>query len=105
MQLEYPVHSYAVKDAAQLKETYFVLIFRERVIGRVKFMSLSALHAFVIEQLFENEILLDKLLPEVAEVLNIQNQEELKVNIVGFIEDLFYRKMVLGFKPENSENE
>ena len=100
MHLEYPVHAANAANAARLKGNYYVLIYRDKVTGAVHFIALSLLHAFIIEQLIENEMPLITLIPQAAEVFHIEDLEELKNNLVAFIHELFSRKIIPGFRPE-----
>lgn len=97
LNLKYPIHIRPGGEAARLEGNYYVLIFREPETGRVKFISLSMLFAFVTEQLSTHDIPLKQLIKDCKKIFEIEDESKLKKEMVAFAEDLLYQKMILGF--------
>lgn len=101
LKLTYPVHLYNAMEASKHPGTYFVVIFRAPEDGSVRFLNVSVLLAYVIEQLHESNISLKPLLKDISEIFNIPNDLVLQEHILQFLQDLKLQKMVLGFKKNN----
>jgi len=101
MALTYPVHLLPVQEAIQHKGSYVVLVFREQESGKVKFMNISALHAYFVESLNKEELLLKELLSGASAVFNIPDDKLLLEHALLFFEDLRSQGMILGFKLNN----
>ena len=99
--LAYPVHLFPVEDAIRHKGSYIALIFREQESGKVKFMNISALHAYFIESLSNEDLLLADLLSNAAAVFNIPNDKLLLDHALLFFNDLKSQGMIPGFKITN----
>lgn len=96
--LSYPVHLMPVQEAINNKGNYIALIFREQESGKVQFMNISALHAYFIESLSNEELSLANLLSNAASVFNIPNDKLLSDHALQFLTDLKNQGMMLGFK-------
>jgi len=96
IKLTYPVHTTPPTELAGKEGTYFLLIYREKESGRVQFMDLSILYAYIIEQISYGELLKDVLV-EANTLFQLNNISLLKEHAQNFIKDLEQRKFVLGF--------
>lgn len=96
IKLIYPVHTTAPTELAGKEGTYFLLIYREKESGRVQFMDISIMYAYIIEQISYGELLKDVLV-EANNLFQLNNISLLKEHAQKFIADLEQRKFVLGF--------
>ena len=98
VQFNYPVHK---KKTAEVNENdkglYYLLAYREQESGKVQFISISALYAFVIEQI-SNGYTLDMVFEAAAELFNFSETDKIKEKITDFIDRLKERRFILGFK-------
>lgn len=97
LQLEYPVHKESLKDIENKKGQYFVLLFREPESGKVRFLDLSILHAFIIMKISETKLPVQEFKGEIAKIAAVESEKFLDEFLESFIKDLINRKMVLGF--------
>jgi hypothetical protein len=98
LQLSYPVH---LKNPCDITmddfADYFVLLYRERETGKVQFVNLSVLFAWLIEKMNEDRKPLGPILVEAEKLFGI-DKKTLKKNVQRFIEDQFTNKFILGYK-------
>jgi hypothetical protein len=104
LNLKYPIHIRPAEEATRLKGDYYVLILREYETGKVRFISLSVLFAYVIMQLSIAPTALNELIIQCANVFKIEDKATLKKELIAFAEDLLYQKMILGFEKLKMEN-
>ncbi len=97
IKLSYPVHLDPVRAAEQKKGDYFVLAFRNRDTGAVRFLNLSVLHAFLIENMVKEKHSLEKILQNSIDRFSIEDITQLKTAIKIFIKDLMDQRFILGF--------
>lgn len=96
IKLTYPVHTTAPTELEGKEGTYFLLIYREKESGKVQFIDLSMLYAYILEQIAEGELLKD-VLAKANTLFQLNNISLLKEHARKFIADLEQRKFVLGF--------
>lgn len=96
IKLEYPVHLEKPVDAANKKGDYFLLIYREKKSGRVQFINLSVLFAFLLENIVLKEKTLEEIFTDILYIFGINDLELLQSEAFKFLEDLKIRGFVLG---------
>ena len=98
LQLEYPVHIKQTKEiTAADKGNYFLFSYRTLENKSVKFMDLSILFAFCIEQIEEGNTLKD-IVKQFFTLTNSEFNNEIKEKTESFIKGLIQKEVVLGFK-------
>jgi len=98
IQLEYPVHTHAVKGIELQKGSYFVLLYREQGTGHVKFLELSVLHAFILTRIFETGESIQSFKGEIAQLAQVESEKYLNDYLIGFVNNLIDRQMILGYR-------
>jgi len=98
IQLEYPVHLHSVEEAAKRKAIYYVFAYRKTDSGKVRFLNLSVLHAWLMDRLMNDQRLtVNKLMPELMSLLKQKGEQEIKKQIKIFLEDMLNAGLILGF--------
>ena len=95
--LKYPVHLYAAKEAVNHIGDYYLLSYRVPETFKVKFINLPPLHVLFFEKI-SNEGMTAK---EILDEFQTQNPEieieQLKSNLLDFISKMLFEKVFLGF--------
>lgn len=99
LQLEYPVHKAALREATSRKGDYFVLVCREPDSGTVQFLDLSLVHAFILMRMQETGLPLQELKGEIHKIAEVERETYLDRFLVQFARDLFDKQVILGFQP------
>jgi len=99
IKLSFPVHLYAPNKAKDLPGDYFVIALRDPENYKVKFLNLSILHVFFIEQLATEEKTLNKIIDEASEIFKLE-KNIIITNITIFLNDMFLQKLILGYKKK-----
>lgn len=95
--LDYPVHTKNPTTITKKdKGNYYCLAYREPKDCKVKFIDLSSINAFVIEQLYK-DLTLDNIIQQIAQQTSL-DLLEIKKQIEPFITHIFTEKFILGFK-------
>ncbi len=97
LQLEFPVHKQSLVDIESHRGEYYVLLYREPETGRVRFIDLSVLHAFILMKVNEEGIPLNEFKGEIASIASIESEKYLDDYLRDFMGNLMEKKMVLGF--------
>ena len=92
----YPVHLLAPSELNGKIGDYFLLLYREKESGRVQFMDLSILYAYILEQI-QNGLSLQVVLTEANLLFELNDFNLLKEHTLLFIDDLIQRQFILGF--------
>ncbi len=92
----YPVHVLAATELEGKEGNYFLLMYREKESGRIQFMDVSILYAYILEQI-QNGLTLQAVLTDADSLFQINNFEMLKEHALVFINDLKQRQFMLGF--------
>ncbi len=92
----YPVHVLAATELEGKAGDYFLLMYREKANGRIQFMDISILYAYILEQI-QNGLTLQAVLTDANTLFQINNFEMLKEHALVFINDLKQRQFILGF--------
>lgn len=98
IKLEYPVHLLSLNEAYQNKGNYFVFVYRMPDSGKVKFLNLSLLNAYIFELLILHgnmQLFLD----ELANKFKLPDNGQLIQHLNKFIPDMISQKAILGFRP------
>ena len=98
IRLEYPVHLFSISQVEQKRGDYFLLVFREPDTGKVEFISLSALYAYIIELLSKGTYKIPAIIQEVNKLSVNGNLKDLGINIYNFVAELKRKKFILGYK-------
>ncbi|MCF8303709.1 MAG: putative DNA-binding domain-containing protein [Bacteroidales bacterium] len=98
IRLDYPVHIYSASEVTAKKGNYFVLVFRDLESGKVNFMNLSVLHAYLFEKAAIDEKNLLESIEEAAEIFHINNWKQLLKNSLKLFHEFKRQKALLGFK-------
>jgi len=77
LQLEYPVHLQAVKGIEDQKGNYYVLLYREKETGNIKFLDLSILHAFILSKISESGAAISTFKGDLARIANVESEKYL----------------------------
>lgn len=96
VKLDYPVHLEKPVDTIDKKGDYFLLLYREKDSGRVQFMNLSVLFAFLLESISTGEKTLEQILNDILYIFGINDIELLQKQVFKFIGDLEKKDFVLG---------
>ncbi len=96
IKLEYPVHMEKPFDAVDKKGNYFLLLFREKESGRVQFLNLSVLFAYLIENISIEEKTLEEILNDILYLFGINDLKMLQTKVFKFLEELKTQGFVLG---------
>lgn len=100
--LDYPVHLVNPIVANNKKGAYFVLLFREKESGRIQFVNLSALYAFLIENIAVREKTLEQVLTDILYVFGINDLELLQKETLRFLTELHHKGFILGVLDEKT---
>lgn len=98
LHLTYPVHKRPAKELEEHRDNYFVLVFREADSGKVQFMELSPLFAFVFERLAEKPATAREAYGAAAAAFGLANTDELLAKGLPFIEALYQRGAAFGYQ-------
>lgn len=100
IQLQYPVHVMSVQEASHKKGNYYLLVFRVKESGNVKFLNLSVLLTYLIEQIHLEEKTLNGALSEAQKIFGITNMNEAHVKVQQFMVMLQNQKFLMGFERQ-----
>lgn len=100
--LRYPVHICDPLEAGSKAGRYFVLLYRDQQTGNVQFIDLSVWFAIVVEQISLPKITLQELIEQAQNLFGTINLEHLTVETLGFLEELYKRRFLLGFRKQNN---
>ena len=98
IQLEYPVHLKAVKGIEEHKGAYYVLQYREQETGSVKFLDLTALHAYILSKIFESGEAISSFKGEIARIASVESEKILDDYLEEFVRSLLQRGLILGYR-------
>ena len=97
IRVEYPVH---IKNAKHItsadKKDHYILVYREKELGKVQFIDMSAYLTLVIENMI-NGLTLSTILNELKKQVNDNDLEELSKNTLQFLHTLKTKKFILGY--------
>lgn len=96
IKLEYPVHKIKLSELEKNKGDYFLLLFREKESGRIQFIELSVLYAFLLENILSEEKTLTEIYNEILDVFGINDLDLLLKNTTNFLTNLKEKGFVLG---------
>jgi len=96
IKLEYPVHMEKPFDTVNKKGDYFLLLFREKETGRIQFVNLSVLFAFLVENIVLADKTLAEILNDILYIFGINDIEILQSETLKFLKDLKKRGFVVG---------
>ncbi|HKI88362.1 MAG TPA: putative DNA-binding domain-containing protein [Draconibacterium sp.] len=96
IKLEFPVHLIGPQEAAGRKGNYFVLLFREQNTGRIQFIDLSVLFAFLIENLISSEKTPEEIFTDILYIFGINDLNLLRNEANKLLNDLQAKGFVLG---------
>lgn len=96
IKLEYPVHLEKPEVAVEKKGNYFLLLYREKESGKVQFVNLSVLFAFLLENIVLQEKTLEEIFNEILLIFGINDLRLLQNKTFKFLEDLHKRGFILG---------
>ena len=97
LHLHYPVHIYPPTQATILYGDYFVLVLRDPDDFNVKFMNLSVLHSYFINELTKETKTVNTIIKDAARIFNV-DKNLLTTNIATFLNDMFLQRLILGYK-------
>lgn len=95
--LDYPVHMYSVEEAKNKRGNYYVLVYREPVTFKVKFINLSVLNAFIFEQLAYKSFVVD-IVKDIRTVFKITDVNKVRNHVLKFINSLLKQRAILGYR-------
>ena len=100
VKLDYPVHLHPAEETIDLKGDYYTLIFRAPETGYVQFLNLSGLNTYILTRLLEEDVPLDELKGDIAQVAGIESGKYLDDALQTFITDLMNKRLILGYLKE-----
>ncbi|TAJ13956.1 hypothetical protein DMA11_07125 [Marinilabiliaceae bacterium JC017] len=95
--LTYPIHKMGGNEAALHEGLYFILIYRQKDTGNVRFMEISALHVFVIEELLKSPWSIEQLLPDISSLFGLDDYQTLSQHLFHFCSDILDKQILLGY--------
>ncbi len=98
IELEFPVFKMPAEETLEHRGQYFLLAFRHRPSGVVKFVELNPLLAFVFQSMAENSKTGNQMITELVEQFKQMDSAYLKTILLPFFNDLFLQGAILGFK-------
>lgn len=97
LQLEYPVHTKTTIEITEAdKGNYFLFAYRETENLGVRFMNLTVLYAYIIEQI-EEGVSLTAIIDTFCELTQTEVSSVSKTDVESFIGKLLLKKVILGF--------
>jgi len=102
VRLEYPVHMHRAKEAAGMRGEYFVLIVRVPSSGNVRFFNLSAINAYIVTRLDEEDIPVSHMKGDISQMTGIDSEKYLDESLEKFISDLMQKGLILGFNGKKA---
>ncbi len=94
---QYPVQKVKPSEiTAKHKGDYFVLVFREKQEGEVRFIQLSTYLSFILELLIDQHTL-GHAMKESLLVFNLSHSSKLEKEVIDFLEHLKEQGFILGF--------
>ncbi|NQU87454.1 MAG: putative DNA-binding domain-containing protein [Mariniphaga sp.] len=96
IKLEYPVHNTKPDELKNQKGNYFLLLFREKESGKIQFIELSVLYAFLIENIINQEKNYSEILNNILYVFGINDLNFLHKKTNDFLIDLKEKGFILG---------
>lgn len=98
IKLSYPVYK-SSPDKLDIKNgEYFLLMFREKDTGKVQFIALSVLHAYVLEAIQNIGTPLEEIIANIIYLFGINDMELLHNNLLLFLNDLKDKGFIVGFQ-------
>ncbi len=98
IQLEFPVFKMPAEETLEHRGQYFLLAFRHRPSGVVKFVELNPLLAFVFQSMAEQPKTGNQMIAELCNQFEQMDAAYLKTILLPFFNDLFLQGAILGFK-------
>lgn len=100
LELEYPVHKMMADETLNHQAQYFILTFRERSSGAVKFVEINPLLAFIWQRLAKKPQSGHQIIRHVVKALPNANKEELVSILLPFFNDMLLQGAIVGFSSE-----
>lgn len=100
IKLTYPVHLVQPDKAVEKKGDYFLLLFREKETGRIQFVNLSVLFAFLLENIVLADKTLEDIFDDILLIFGLNDLDLLQKEALKFLKDLLHRGFVLGTPQE-----
>ncbi len=99
LQLDYPVHKMPAEQSVKHRGQYFVLAFRTRHSGTVKFVDLTPLLAFIWQELNQHAVSGQALFQKIAQLNPNLSEDYLTLQVMPFFNDMLLQGALLGFLP------
>ena len=98
IQFTYPVHRVKPVDLDRnAGGNYFLLIFREKESGKVQFVNLSIIYAYVIEKVTQQQYPLQRMKADIVQLWGINDINYLDNQLKTFLKDMKEKGFLLGF--------
>lgn len=98
IKLSYPVYKSSPDKLDNKNGEYFLLMFREKDTGKVQFIALSVLHAYVLEAIQNIGTPLEEIIANIIYLFGINDMELLHNNLLLFLNDLKDKGFIVGFQ-------
>lgn len=98
IQFNYPVHRVKPTDLDRTPGIYFLLIYREKETGKVQFVDLSVIYAYIIEMVTQKGYTLQQVKSDIITLWGINDMRYLDDQIKKFLMDMKQRGFLLGFQ-------
>lgn len=93
---EYPVHKFTGDELLDKKGSYFVLIFRKKDTGAVRFINLSSFFALTLQTIIDEQTSLEEAIRRSADAFGADYNQAIQHGLT-FANDLLSQGFVLGF--------
>ncbi|MBR8537336.1 putative DNA-binding domain-containing protein [Carboxylicivirga sediminis] len=93
--LTYPVHKMHADEAAAEPGDYYVLTYRVMDSGDVRFIEISPVHVFILQNIIEGPQSLPEIVPGVLSQFNFDNEEAIQKYLAFFCSDLVDKKILI----------
>lgn len=95
--LEYPIHKFKGNELLDKKGNYFVLIFRKKDTGAIRFINLSAFLALTVQTIAEERLNLADSIKKTSEAFGIDFNKSIQHGL-AFANDLMAQGFILGYE-------
>ena len=98
VRFDYPVHRSKPDELKDKKGNFFLLIYREQETGKVQFVDLSVIYAYLVEAAIQKQHTLQQIKSDIISLWEINDINFLDRQIKIFLQDMKQRGFLLGFK-------
>ena len=97
LSFDYPVHKFKGDELLDKKGSYFVLIFRKKSTGAVRFINLSAFLAYLLEVIAEGDKSLRSAIVATSQAFGVDENKAIQHGL-AFANDMLAQEFILGYQ-------